>query len=94
VLMKGTLESLVSRAGRVADRARQKGRCIGGLVTYCAGCMLAVDDRMPEVVDSVNSVLRAPFLGIFTFGEQGALLGPRAYHGNLMISVVSLGQPA
>jgi len=32
-----------------------------------------------------------PFLGNFTFGEQGAFLDKQNRHGNLMISVVALG---
>jgi len=44
----------------------------GGLVIYCAGCMLTVQDQMDNVVGHLNDALEGrPFLGSFTFGEQG-----------------------
>jgi len=92
VLMSGSMNSLISRAGRVAQQAlvREKFTAddiAGGLGLYCAGCMLTVDDRMEEVVESINASLQgAPFLGMFSFGEQGCLIGDRNVHGNLMIS--------
>ncbi|RME74900.1 MAG: hypothetical protein D6784_08995 [Chloroflexi bacterium] len=93
VLMTGTRSSLVSRAGRVAQSALENGnisadRVAGALVVYCAGCMLTIQDRMNEVAAEINKVLAgAPFLGTFTFGEQGCFLGGENRHGNLMISV-------
>jgi len=49
-LMKGTRQSLVERAGRVARAAMRTGdiqpdNIAGGLVIYCAGCMLTVQDQ-------------------------------------------------
>lgn len=94
ILMGGTIESLISRAGRVARSALKSGRLpeeaiAGALVTYCAGCMLTVSPRMAEVVASFNQVLGGrPFLGSFTFGEQGCFIGGENRHGNLMISVI------
>ena len=58
---------------------------------YCAGCMLTVADRMPEVVSSIGSEFKQPFLGTFTFGEQGCFLDSTNRHGNLMISAVVFG---
>jgi len=93
--MYGGLDSLVSRAGRVANstvRTALNGANLpqGSLIIYCAGCMLSVDERMREVVDSLNEqLLGTPFIGGFTFGEQGCFLGGGNQHGNLMISVVS-----
>jgi hypothetical protein len=97
-LMQGSIDSLVSRAGRVADAARSlladahRGRSdvalAGGLVIYCAGCMLAVGDSLPAVAQELVTALDGqPFIGAFTFGEQGCLLGGENRHGNLMISV-------
>ena len=64
----------------------------GALVIYCAGCMLTVQDRMGEVAQGVCQVLGdKPFLGSFTFGEQGCFIGGSNHHGNLMISVVVFG---
>jgi hypothetical protein len=55
--------------------------------------MLAVQDDMPEVANNLNRSLGGrPFLGTFTFGEQGCFLEGENYHGNLMISVVIFGR--
>jgi hypothetical protein len=44
---------------------------------------------MDEVVDGLRLELGAlPFLGSFTFGEQGCFVGGENRHGNLMILVV------
>lgn len=90
-LMEGSADSLVARAGRVAARAAGDGAApAGALMIYCGGCMLAVQDRMGEVAAGVDAALGgAPFLGVFTFGEQGAVLGEENRHGNLMISCVT-----
>lgn len=94
VLMRGTIESLISRAGRVASSALEtdlveSSAVAGALVVYCAGCMLTVRDRLDEVVESFRQALPgAPFLGTFTFGEQGCFLNGDNRHGNLMISVL------
>ena len=94
-LMGGSADSLVARARRVAASSREglAGACVGGaLIIYCGGCMLAVQERMEEVALGVSQALGdAPFLGVFTFGEQGAPLGSETSHGNLMISCSSFG---
>lgn len=96
-LMTGTRRGLVDRAGRVAALACTTGNVaqqdvLGALVVYCGGCMLAVQDDLSDVVAGVNTALGgAPFLGTFTFGEQGTLLGEGNRHGNLMISCVVFG---
>ncbi len=94
VLMNGTIDSLVSRAGRVAKatldaHSLSSDDIAGALVIYCAGCMLTVKDRIDEVVNSMNKALpHTPFMGAFTFGEQGCFIGGENRHGNLMISVL------
>ena len=94
IRMRGTTSSLVTRAGRVATSALRSGGIdadgiAGALVVYCAGCMLAVQDEMDGVVTEMRDALgERPFLGTFTFGEQGCFIGGDNYHGNLMISVV------
>ncbi|HIJ22921.1 MAG: hypothetical protein HON68_00600 [Gammaproteobacteria bacterium] len=94
-LMRGTIESLVSRAGRVTDAAVEAGdftaeQVVGGLAIYCAGCMLTVQPKMNEVSGNIHEALSdAPFVGVFTFGEQGCFLANDNAHGNLMISVVA-----
>ena len=58
---------------------------------YCGGCKLAVGEQIERVKESVaTSIEGAPFIGCFTFGEQGRLLD-RNRHGNLMISAVVFG---
>ncbi|WP_078120944.1 FIST signal transduction protein [Thiosocius teredinicola] len=98
VLMTGDRESLLTRAGRVAVSAArsvdmQTDDIAGALVIYCAGCMLTVQDQMHRVPAEISAALgSAPFLGAFTFGEQGCISEGRNYHGNLMISVVLFGK--
>lgn len=95
--MRGNRQNLIERAGRVAAQAASAlpsgaSSLAGGIVVYCAGCMLAVDDEMDQVVESVrDSFGDAPFLGCFTFGEQGRI-ADRNVHGNLMISAVAFGR--
>lgn len=94
ILMRGTKETLVNRAGRVAQSAISIGgitqnEIAGALMVYCAGCMLAVMDDMDTVASKVKDALDgSPYLGTFTFGEQGCFIGGENNHGNLMISVV------
>jgi hypothetical protein len=94
--MQGTDDSVVGRAGRVArgaldalHQADARARVAGALVIYCAASALYVRERMPEVVASLDVTLDdAPYLGAFTFGEQGPFLAGGNRHGNMMISVV------
>jgi len=94
VQMRGTVDSLVLRAGNVARGAIDgdgvtPDEVAGAFVVYCSGCMLTVQERMSEVVDGLREGLAdAPFLGHFSFGEQGCFLSGHNYHGNLMISVL------
>lgn len=94
-LMKGSGDALVNRARRVVESAIRSSsihepKIVGALVIYCAGCMFTVKDRMSEVVGTLRSSLGegTPFLGAFTFGEQGCFFGGENRHGNLMISLV------
>lgn len=93
--MKGSVEGLTSRAGRVASLAATHGNIAdediaGALVVYCAGCMMTVEDQMDDVVSGLQSALfGAPFLGVFTFGEQGSVMDGENRHGNLMISCIT-----
>lgn len=94
LLMTGSKNNLVTRAGRVAESAISAGelkpeQVCGALVIYCAGCMLTVQNEMDKVATGVSHVLQGnPFIGVFTFGEQGCFVGGENRHGNLMISVV------
>lgn len=97
--MRGSRDRLVERAGRVISRARAQlnhaaghDALAGGLVVYCAGCRMAVDEHIGEVTrEAARSFGNAPFLGCFTFGEQGCLLDHNV-HGNLMISAIVFGR--
>ena len=97
LLMRGSQESLVERAAGVTQEALDAGggRRIapaGALVTYCGGCMMAVREHMPRVAAGVREKLGGvPFLGAFTFGEQGCLAPGVNAHGNLLISAVVFG---
>ncbi|MDY6990774.1 MAG: FIST N-terminal domain-containing protein [Thermodesulfobacteriota bacterium] len=97
VLMRGTRESLATRTGRVAAAAVDAapfgaGEVKAALVLFCAGCMLAVQDRMQESVAALNAALDgAPFLCAFTLGEQGCFIGGENRHGNLMAAVLAFG---
>ena len=97
VMMRGSPESLVKRAATVVDDACAAGgwarsETRGGLVIYCGGCMLHVRDRMNDVAAQVNVAMEgAPFLGAFTFGEQGAIVDSSNRHGNLMVSGLMFG---
>lgn len=96
-LMRGSPESLIKRAGLVVADACAMGGwkgadSFGGLVIYCGGCMLHVRDSMDEVVDEIRRAMPgAPFLGAFTFGEQGPIVDNCNRHGNLMVSALSFG---
>jgi hypothetical protein len=91
--MKGDRGRLVDRAGRVAGQALRMlpashADAAGALVVYCGGCKTAIGEDIHKVSAAVVGQLgQAPFLGCFTFGEQGRLLN-RNVHGNLMISAV------
>jgi hypothetical protein len=95
--MRGDRRRLVERAGRVAATAAATlpegpGGLAGGIIVYCGGCMLAVGDDMPKVSEAVaTSFSGTPFVGCFTFGEQGLILGKNV-HGNLMISAITFGR--
>ncbi len=95
--MTGSQGLLVDRAGRVASEAASRlpggaGSLAGGVMIYCAGCRMAVGENMDAVARQVRESLAGkPFLGSFTYGEQGQVVG-RNGHGNLMISFVAFGR--
>jgi hypothetical protein len=95
-LMTGSRESLIKRAGQVIKDAYlalpdPDSKIAGGLVIYCAGCMLAVSDELDAIATSMKTAFGgAPFLAPFTFGEQGALVSSGNRHGNLMIAATAL----
>ncbi|WP_437945681.1 FIST N-terminal domain-containing protein [Sorangium sp. So ce296] len=99
VLMKGSREGLLDRitavAGAALEVARPSFQPQGALVIFCAGCMLAVRDDIDRVVQGMSAALGpTPFLGSFTFGEQGCFVRGKNQHANLSIAVVLFGQSA
>lgn len=94
--MRGNRKRLAGRAAHVAAEAVAQlpggtDSLAGGLVVYCAGCQMAVGDKMSDVAREVtDNFTQHPFLGCFTFGEQGCI-SDRNVHGNLMISAVAFG---
>lgn len=97
-VMSGARESLIERAGRVVRDARSflpapESAVSGGLMIYCAGCMLAISDDLDAVAENIKAAFgEAPFLVAFTFGEQGALISSGNRHGNLMIATTVLSR--
>jgi hypothetical protein len=97
--MRGDRQRLIDRADRVVHQARRglgsAGNApgtAGALVIYCGGCKMAVGDDIGRVAAAIAQALGdAPFIGCFTFGEQGRLID-RNVHGNLMISAVAFGR--
>ncbi len=94
---EGTPDSLIYRPKTIARRALINGRIKKkdvslALFIYCAGTMLAVKDRISEIVPLINKVIgKVPYIGAFTFGEQGNIKGYGNFHGNLMSSMVIIG---
>jgi hypothetical protein len=96
VMMTSSADALVARGANVARLALGRAglkpdQIVGGLLVYCGGCTLAIQDRMPEMLTEFERVLgKAPYVGYFSFGEQGCVLPRQVDHGNLMASVLLL----
>ncbi len=94
VCMTGSVDNLVARASDAARTAQMvddvsRDRIRGGLVIFCAGCFLTVQERIDDVHQSFKEAVGdIPFLTAFTFGEQGRMLDGNNKHGNLMISTL------
>lgn len=91
VLMKSGREELIKRANQVVRTSLElapKDRTIcGGLMVFCAGYMLALGDDIALAAADIRTAYGdIPFMGVFTFGEQGSFMNGERLHGNLMIS--------
>ncbi|MDI6592031.1 MAG: FIST N-terminal domain-containing protein [Patescibacteria group bacterium] len=95
VLLHGDWDILLNRFQTTPAKALKefnikKGEVIFGLYTYCAGTMLAIPEKerpkMPLLVKEV--IGNIPFIGTFTFGEQGFVPDIGNHHGNLVNSIV------
>ena len=98
-LMKSTPGALLSRPSMVAESALSANgwsvdQVAGGLIIFCGGCMLAVEDSLAEIkLNLARALPGIPFLVTFTFGEQGRFLNGKNRHGNLMISAILFRGP-
>jgi hypothetical protein len=95
---EGTPDALIYRPRTIVRRALVSGRIKKkiagvGFLIYCGGTMLAVQDRIKEIVPIINKAIgNTPYIGAFTFGEQGNIEGYGNFHGNLMCSIVVMGK--
>lgn len=94
-LLYGNWELLLNRAHSTPMKALihssiLKEESLFAIYTFCAGTMLAIPrDEMPKMPLLIKDVVGPiPFIGIFTFGEQGFLPGIGNSHGNLVSSIV------
>ncbi len=94
-LMRGNWEQLLNRTRRTSLQALRNGGLLAedvgfGIFTFCAGTMLAIPrEEMPKMPLLINNAIGgAPFIGTFTFGEQGYLAGVGNRHGNLVNSMI------
>jgi len=94
-LMKGNWEILLNRALNTPSVLLEKEKIepnepYFALYTFCAGTMLAIPEKerlkMPLLLK--QGLGNIPFIGTFTFGEQGYLPGVGNVHGNLVNSIV------
>lgn len=97
VCMRGTAATLIGQARVVVRSARRLGDfdpagVSAVLLYYCGGCMLTVQDGLPEIRASLTrETPGVPVLVGFTFGEQAPqALGPTR-HGNLMVCAIVFG---
>ena len=95
LLMHGSWELLLNRARTTSLQATVRGRILPrdlafGISIFCAGTLLAIpSEERPKIPLLVNDALvGAPFIGSFTFGEQGFLPGVGNVHGNLVSAAV------
>ena len=95
MLMHGDWELILNRALTTPTKALEsealsKEDVSFGIYTYCAGTMLAVPEeerpKMPVLVKT--AIGDAPFIGTFTFGEQGHIPSIGNVHGNLVNSMI------
>ncbi len=93
-LLQGDVPSLLNESAVTATRALQDANAApsqiaGGLQVFCAGTMMAIQPQVDQIVPPLNAALgNAPFIGAFTFGEQGPIWGHGSVQGNLMNSMV------
>lgn len=92
--MRATKQDLVSSIKVVLkDQLQASSNIQGALVVYCGGCAMQIKNELPQVAQSFSeSIKQRPFLGLFTFGEQGIDPWDQNRHGNLMFSCLLFRQ--
>lgn len=98
--MRGHLDFIIDRSMRVIDQALnigglKKSDVSGILMSFCAGCRLALGEDITKVYEKINNDFlnsSIPFLSFFSFGEQGQICNKKSVHGNLMISVLAFSR--
>ncbi len=96
-LMHGTWEILLNRGQTTPAKALkkgniEKGEAAFGIYTFCAGTLLAIPENEREKLPLlVEQTVDVPFIGTFTFGEQGFIEGVGNIHENLANSMVIIG---
>ena len=97
-LMHGTWELLLNRGHSTPSKALEfgeidKGKGAFGIYTFCGGTLLGIPEnerfKLPLLVYQTIGI---PFIGTFTFGEQGYISGVGNRHGNLVNSMVIIGE--
>lgn len=98
VLLNNSKSNMVNGIDRVTSRALYniddpEHQVAGAMVVYCAGCMMAVQDKMHILAANFAQGLSArPFMGLFSFGEQGCAIANENSHANLTMSMIVFEQ--
>ena len=94
-LMRGDWEVLLNRAYSSPKLALRRGGLdkedvVFGIFNFCAGSMLAIpENERSKIPLLANKALEdTPYIGTFTFGEQGHVAGVGNLHGNLVSSMI------
>ncbi len=93
-LMETSVDKLIQDVGDMAREARKDMTKVDALIlSHCAGRKVAIGDRIGEVVPKIKEAIGdAPFIGFFSFGEQGYLPNRVNRHCNLMLSALAIGE--
>jgi len=81
-----TLAKNISQSARslLVQDLQSAEDCIGALMIFCGGLVMAIDTLMPLAAEQLSTVVgHNSVMGVCCFGEQGMSKGT-AVHGNLM----------
>lgn len=94
LLLNGDTKLLLSWCNSTPNKAIKpvlgQGKPLFALYVYCAGTMFALSEQdRSKMSNMINSELKQiPFIGSYSFGEQGFLPGVGNRHGNLINSTI------